>query len=127
MKNNLTTIVTNILLKRVTEEEAKDYALNHFGELCTYIRQRFMEDNNIVHRLQDKRNVFSRGAGKKRIETVKINNTTQTFKNWKEVTTYSYRLALNTNKEVKVTDSKGTEYNYSPFYAEEYLRLLIEY
>ena len=30
--------VTNILCKRVTEEEAKDFALNQFGVLNAYLR-----------------------------------------------------------------------------------------
>lgn len=43
----LTSTVTNILHKRVTEEQAKDYALNHFGELCTYIRNQQLDKYNI--------------------------------------------------------------------------------
>ncbi len=35
----LTTTVTNILSKRVTEEEAKQFALDNYGILATYIRQ----------------------------------------------------------------------------------------
>ena len=34
----LTQTVTNILLKRVTDEQAKEFALNHYGVLCTFIR-----------------------------------------------------------------------------------------
>jgi hypothetical protein len=30
--------VTNILLKKVTEEQAKQFALDNYGELCAYIR-----------------------------------------------------------------------------------------
>lgn len=47
MKTNLVTTVTNILHKRVTEEQAKEYALNHFGELCTYIRNQHLDKFNI--------------------------------------------------------------------------------
>lgn len=50
MKQNLKTVVTNILLKRVTEEQAKEYALNHFGELCTYIRQQFMDEYKLFNK-----------------------------------------------------------------------------
>jgi len=32
--------VTNILLKPVTEQEAKDFALNQYGVLCAYIRNK---------------------------------------------------------------------------------------
>ena len=35
---NLVTAVTNILCKKVSEEEAKEFALRNFGELCAYIR-----------------------------------------------------------------------------------------
>jgi hypothetical protein len=35
---NLVTAVTNILCKKVSEEEAKEFALKNFGELCAYIR-----------------------------------------------------------------------------------------
>ena len=30
--------VTNILCRRVTEEEAKEFALKNYGVLCAYIR-----------------------------------------------------------------------------------------
>jgi hypothetical protein len=35
--------VTNILLRRVTEKEAKQFALDNYGVLATYIRQRQIE------------------------------------------------------------------------------------
>jgi hypothetical protein len=38
----LTTTVTNILHKRVTEEQAKQFALDNYGILATYIRQQFI-------------------------------------------------------------------------------------
>ena len=41
--NNLISTVTNILNKKVTEEEAKDYALNNYGILATYIRQEYVK------------------------------------------------------------------------------------
>lgn len=40
----LTTTVTNILCRRVTDEEAKEFALNNYGILATYIRQQFVDD-----------------------------------------------------------------------------------
>lgn len=40
----LTTTVTNILCRRVTDEEAKEFALNNYGILATYIRQQFVTD-----------------------------------------------------------------------------------
>lgn len=41
--NNLVTTVTNILNKRVTEQEAKQFALDNYGILATYIRQEFVK------------------------------------------------------------------------------------
>jgi hypothetical protein len=35
---NLVAIVTNILFRKVSDEEAKEFALKNFGELCAYIR-----------------------------------------------------------------------------------------
>lgn len=35
--------VTNILLKRVTEEEAKQFALDNYGVLASYIRNNTVE------------------------------------------------------------------------------------
>lgn len=43
--NNLVTTVTNILNKRVTETEAKQFALDNYGILATHIRQNFIEKN----------------------------------------------------------------------------------
>ena len=37
---NLVAAVTNILNKKVTEEQAKEFALSNFGELCAHIRAR---------------------------------------------------------------------------------------
>lgn len=37
MKQNLKTTVTNILNKRVTEEQTLQWVNNNFGEFCTYI------------------------------------------------------------------------------------------
>lgn len=62
MKNNLISTVTNILNKRVTEQEAKDFALNHFGELCTHIRQEFTQ--KIIEGKVVESDVYL-GAGKK--------------------------------------------------------------
>lgn len=42
MAKNLVSAVTNILHKRVSEEEAKDFALKQFGVLASYIRNEFM-------------------------------------------------------------------------------------
>ena len=38
----LTTAVTNILCKRVTEQEAKQFALDNYGVLAAYIRHQFV-------------------------------------------------------------------------------------
>ena len=38
---NLITAVTNIISKRVTEEEAKQFALDNYGVLAAYIRHEF--------------------------------------------------------------------------------------
>ena len=38
----LTTTVTNLLNKRVTDEQAKQFALDNYGVLATYIRQEFI-------------------------------------------------------------------------------------
>jgi hypothetical protein len=38
----LTATVTNILHKRVTDEQAKQFALDNYGILATYIRQQFI-------------------------------------------------------------------------------------
>ena len=38
----LKTAVTNILGKRVTDEQAKTFALENYGILATYIRQEFI-------------------------------------------------------------------------------------
>ena len=42
----LVATVTNILLRRVTEEEeeAKQFALNNYGVLCAYIRNQYVEN-----------------------------------------------------------------------------------
>ena len=45
----LTKTVTNILSKRVTDEEAKQFALNNYGILATYIRQQFITKLNHEH------------------------------------------------------------------------------
>lgn len=39
----LTIAVTNILNKKVTEEQAKQFALDNYGLLATYIRQQMLE------------------------------------------------------------------------------------
>jgi hypothetical protein len=39
----LTKTVTNILNKKVTEEQAKQFALDNYGILATYIRQQTIE------------------------------------------------------------------------------------
>lgn len=44
MAKSLVSAVTNILHKRVTEEEAKDFALNQYGVLATYIRSEFINE-----------------------------------------------------------------------------------
>ena len=44
MAKNLVSAVTNILHKRVTEEEAKDFVLNQFGVLASYLRNEFIEN-----------------------------------------------------------------------------------
>ena len=44
MAKSLVSAVTNILHKRVTEEEAKDFALNQYGVLASYIRNEFIEN-----------------------------------------------------------------------------------
>jgi hypothetical protein len=38
----LKTTVTNILHKRVTDDQAKQFALDNYGILATYIRQHFI-------------------------------------------------------------------------------------
>ena len=38
----LTTTVTNLLNKKVTDEQAKTFALDNYGLLATYIRQEFI-------------------------------------------------------------------------------------
>ena len=38
----LTTTVTNLLNKRVIDEQAKQFALDNYGILATYIRQEFI-------------------------------------------------------------------------------------
>ena len=38
----LKTAVTNILSKRVTDEQVKQFALDNYGVLATYIRQEFI-------------------------------------------------------------------------------------
>lgn len=38
----LTITVTNLLNKRVTDEQAKQFALGNYGVLVTYIRQEFI-------------------------------------------------------------------------------------
>lgn len=57
--------VTNILHKKVTEQEAKDYAFNHFGELCTHIRQEFTK--KIIEGRVVESDVYI-GAGKKKLK-----------------------------------------------------------
>ena len=39
----LTTAVTNILCKRVTDEQAKQFALDNYGVLATYIRGQLID------------------------------------------------------------------------------------
>lgn len=39
----LTTAVTNILNKKVTDEYAKQFALDNYGILATYIRQQMLQ------------------------------------------------------------------------------------
>ena len=39
----LTTAVTNILCKRVTDEQAKQFALDNHGVLATYIRGQLID------------------------------------------------------------------------------------
>ena len=39
----LTTTVTNILSKRVTDEQAKQFALDNYGVLATYIRGQLID------------------------------------------------------------------------------------
>ena len=46
----LTTTVTNILCKRVTDEQAKQFALDNYGVLATYIRQEFI---NSIKKVDD--------------------------------------------------------------------------
>ena len=46
----LTTAVTNILCKRVTDEQAKTFALENYGVLATYIRQEFI---NSIKKVDD--------------------------------------------------------------------------
>ena len=46
----LTTAVTNILCKRVTDEQAKQFALDNYGVLATYIRQEFI---NSIKKVDD--------------------------------------------------------------------------
>lgn len=46
-KMTLTTAVSNILLKEVTEEEAKNFALEEYGVLCAYIRYEATQQHNI--------------------------------------------------------------------------------
>lgn len=43
-QKTLKSAVTNILLKRVTEDEAKDFALNNYGVLCAYIRNEYTDN-----------------------------------------------------------------------------------
>lgn len=40
---NLVTAVTNILNKRVTEEQAKQFALDNYGVLACYIKQNLIQ------------------------------------------------------------------------------------
>ena len=46
----LTTTVTNLLNKRVTDEQAKQFALDNHGVLATYIRQEFI---NSIKKVDD--------------------------------------------------------------------------
>ena len=46
----LTTTVTNLLNKRVTDEQAKQFALDNYGILATYIRQEFI---NSIKKVDD--------------------------------------------------------------------------
>ena len=39
----LTTTVTNLLNKRVTDEQAKQFALDNYGVLATYIRGQLID------------------------------------------------------------------------------------
>jgi len=61
MKNSLITTVTNILNKKVTEQEAKDFALNQYGVLATYIRQQLIDE---LAKTKPESDVYL-GAGKK--------------------------------------------------------------
>ena len=46
----LTTTVTNLLNKKVTDEQAKTFALENYGVLATYIRQEFI---NKIKKVED--------------------------------------------------------------------------
>ena len=46
----LTTTVTNLLNKKVTDEQAKQFALDNYGVLATYIRQEFI---NSIKKVED--------------------------------------------------------------------------
>ena len=46
----LTIAVTNILNKKVTNEQAKTFALENYGVLATYIRQEFI---NKIKKVED--------------------------------------------------------------------------
>lgn len=44
---SLVSTVTNILNKKVSKEEAKEFALKNYGVLATYIRNKFIESLTI--------------------------------------------------------------------------------
>lgn len=44
---NLISAVTNILNKKVNEEEAKEFALKNYGVLAAYIRNQYIESLTI--------------------------------------------------------------------------------
>jgi hypothetical protein len=44
---NLVAAVSTILNKQVTEEEAKDFALNQFGTLMSFMRKGYLKENKL--------------------------------------------------------------------------------
>jgi hypothetical protein len=60
----LTQTVTNILNKRVTDEEAKLFALNNFGILASYIRNKSLE--NIMKKRKEKLKLIGKFGSKKK-------------------------------------------------------------
>lgn len=53
----LTTTVTNLLNKKVTDEQAKTFALENYGVLATYIRQEFI---NSIKKVDDYEKKYKR-------------------------------------------------------------------